>query len=171
MDTIFYQNQNINLKIINMKKSILNLAVVTLVIGSIAVSCKSNTEKEQAAQKNVDSAKVAVEKAEEDLAEAKRAATAEEWKAFKDSTNAKIEENKSEIAKLKLKIKKTGKDIDNAYQKSIDTLEQKNKNLKTKLDSYKNDVDSDWKSFKREFNHDMDELGQSLKDFTKDNKN
>jgi len=38
------------------------------------------------------------------------------------------------------------------------------------LDSYKNDADSDWQSFKREFNHDMDELGHSLKDFTVDNK-
>jgi hypothetical protein len=154
-----------------MKTSILNLAIVTLVIGTIAISCKSNTEKEQAAQENVDSAKVAVAEAEEDLAEAKRAATDAEWKAFKDSTNAKIEENNAEIAKLKLKIKNTGKDIDKAYQKNIDTIEQKNKNLKIKIDSYKNDVNSDWKSFKREFNHDMDEFGKSLKDFTVNNKN
>jgi len=49
-------------------------------------------------------------------------------------------------------------------------LRKKNKRLKEKLDSYKNDADSDWHSFKREFNHDMDELGHSLKDFTVDNK-
>ncbi|HEU4791645.1 MAG TPA: hypothetical protein VFS71_18300 [Flavobacterium sp.] len=154
-----------------MKKSILTLAIATLVIGSIVISCKPNTEKEQAAQENVDSAKVAVTEAEDDLAEAKRVATAEEWKAFKDSTNAKIEENNAKIAELKLKIKKTGKDIDKAYQRNIDTMEQKNKNLKAKLDSYKNDVNSDWESFKREFDHDMDELGNSLKDFTVNNKN
>jgi peptidoglycan hydrolase CwlO-like protein len=154
-----------------MKRSIFTLAIVTFAMGSIVMSCKPNTEKEQAAQESVDSAKVAVSEAEEDLDDARRAATAEEWQAFKDSTNAKIDENNAEIAKLKLKIKKTGKDIDKAYQRNIDTIEQRNKNLKTKMDSYKNDVNSDWKSFKREFNHDMDELGESLKDFTVNNKN
>mgnify|MGYP003489417053 FL=1 len=154
-----------------MKRSIFTLAIVTFAVGSIVMSCKPNTEKEQAAQESVDSAKVAVAEAEEDLDDARRAATAEEWQAFKDSTNAKIDENNAEIAKLKLKIKKTGKDIDEAYQRNIDTIEQRNKNLKTKMDSYKNDVNSDWKSFKREFNHDMDELGESLKDFTVNNKN
>jgi len=153
-----------------MKKSILTLAIATLVIGSIVVGCKNNTQREQEAQESVDSAKAAVDEAEENLDEAKRAATAEEWQQFKDSTDAKIDENKAKIAELKLKIKKTGKDIDNAYQRNIDTIEQKNKNLKAKLDSYKNDADSDWQSFKREFNHDMDKLGNSLKDFTVDNK-
>jgi peptidoglycan hydrolase CwlO-like protein len=154
-----------------MKKSIFTLAIATFVIGSVITSCKPNTEKEQEAQENVDSAKVAVTEAEDDLDEAKRAATAEEWQQFKEDTNAKIEENNAKIAELKLKIKKTGKDIDKTYQKNIDAMEQKNKELKVKMESYKNDVNSDWKSFKREFNHDIDELGQSLKDFTVDNKN
>jgi peptidoglycan hydrolase CwlO-like protein len=154
-----------------MKKSILTLAIATFMIGSIVTSCKPNTEKEQIAQDSVDSAKVAVTEAEDDLDEAKRAATAEEWQQFKEDTNAKIDDNNAKIAELKLKIKKTGKDIDKAYQKNIDAMEQKNKELKNKIDSYQNDVNSDWKSFKREFNYDMDELGQSLKDFTVNNKN
>jgi peptidoglycan hydrolase CwlO-like protein len=154
-----------------MKKSILTLAIATFVIASVATSCKPNTDKEQAAQENVDNAKVAVTDAEVDLDESKKVATAEEWQAFKDDTNAKIDDNNAKIAELKLKIKKTGKDIDKVYQKSIDTMEQKNKNLKAKMDSYRNDVNSDWKSFKNEFNHDMDELGKSLKDFTVNNKN
>lgn len=166
MDT-FYQKK---LKQNNMKKLIIILAFTTFVIVTTVMGCKQNTEKEQTAQNNVDSTIVAESKAEENLEEAKRTATAEEWQKFKDSTNAKIEENKGKIAELKLKIKKTGKDIDKAYQKSIDTIEQKNKNLKAKLDSYKNDINSDWKSFKREFNHDMDKLGHSLKDFTVNNK-
>ncbi|WP_124019319.1 hypothetical protein [Flavobacterium sp. A45] len=154
-----------------MKKSFFTLAIATFVMGSIFISCKPNTEKEQAAQESVDSAKVAVTEAEDDLDEAKRAATAEEWQEFKDDTNAKIEENNAKIAELKLEIKKTGKEIDKSYQKSIDTMEQRNKDLKAKLDTYKNDVNSDWQSFKREFNHDIDLLGQSLKDFTVNNKN
>jgi len=141
-----------------MKKSFFTLAIATFVMGSILISCKPNTEKEQEAQESVDSAKVAVTKDEE-------------RKEFKDDTNAKNEENNAKIAELKLRIKKTGKEIDKSYQNSIDTMEQKNNDLKAKLDSYKNDVDSDWQSFKREFNHDIDLLGQSLKDFTVNNKN
>jgi hypothetical protein len=30
-------------------------------------------------------------------------------------------------------------------------------------------IPGDWESFKREFNHDVDELGQALKDLTVDN--
>lgn len=153
-----------------MKKTILTVAVATIVIGSLVTSCKPNTQKEQEAQENLDSAEVALTEAKNDLDEAKRAATAEEWETFKNETNAKIEENNAKIAELKLKAKKTGKEIDEAYQRNIDTFEQKNKNLKIKIDSYKNDVNSDWNSFKREFNHDVDELGQSLKDFTVNNK-
>ena len=153
-----------------MKKTIFTLAAATIVIGSIITSCKPNTQKEQEAQENVDSAEVALSEAKEDLDEAKRAATAEEWQTFKDETNAKIEENNTKIAELKSEIKETGKDIDATYKRNVDTLEQKNKRLKIKLDSYKNDVNSDWTSFKRELNHDFDELGQSLKDFTVNNK-
>ena len=49
-------------------------------------------------------------------------------------------------------------------------MEQKNKDLKVKMDAYKNDVSSDWQSFKREFKHDTDEIGKVLKDLTVDNK-
>lgn len=108
-----------------MKKSIFTLAIVSFVMGSIFTSCKPNTEKEQAAQENLDSAKVAVTNAQNELIEAKRAATAEEWQVFKDDTDAKIEDNTAKIAELKLKIKKTGKEIDKEYQK-------KNRHIGTK---------------------------------------
>ena len=39
-----------------------------------------------------------------------------------------------------------------------------------KLDNYKVDASENWESFKREFNHDMSELGDALKDITVDNK-
>lgn len=153
-----------------MKKPILTIALAFFAIGTIVTSCKSNTEKEIEAQENLDKAKAEVTEAHEDLREARKEATAEEWQEFKDSTNVKIDRNNQRIADLKLKIKKAGNDMDKTYQKSIDDMEQKNNELKVKMDNYKNDVNSDWNSFKREFNHDIDELGTSLKDFTVDNK-
>lgn len=136
---------------------------MTLMTGTAIVSCKPNTEKVQEAQENVN-------EAQDDLDEAKRAATAEEWQAFKDETNAKIEANEVRLAELKAKLNKTGNEADAAYQRNIDAIEEKNATLKIKVDNYKNDVNSDWNSFKREFDHDMNELGQAFEDITINNK-
>jgi hypothetical protein len=56
------------------------------------------------------------------------------------------------------------------YDKKIDALEQKNKELKVKLSEYKDSGKNAWEQFKSEFSHDMDALGAALKDFTVDNK-
>jgi len=56
------------------------------------------------------------------------------------------------------------------YEKNLNELEQKNKNLKMKMAEYQDSGKDNWESFKREFNHDMDELGKSLKNFTDNNK-
>lgn len=153
-----------------MKKIIRNLVVVIFIAGIILVSCKFSTKEENASQEKVLDAKENVQDAKDSLVAAKKAATAEEWQAFKDETESIINENEARIAELKLKMKKTGKSIDAKYKKNIEVLEQKNKNLKVKIETYKNDTNADWQSFKREFNHDMNEIGQALKDLTIDNK-
>jgi len=153
-----------------MKKSILTFAIAVLMVGFIATSCKPNTSEEQVAQDKLEEAQIDLEDAKEDLSEARRTATSEEWQTFKDDTNAKIDSNTTKINDLKVNIRKTGKQVDQVYQKNIDVLEQKNQDLKNQMDTYKNDANSDWKSFKKEFNHDIDQLGESLKDFTVNNK-
>lgn len=47
-------------------------------------------------------------------------------------------------------------------------MNKKNAELKAKIAAYETEQ-SDWEAFKREFNHDMDELGNALQDFDKDN--
>lgn len=153
-----------------MKKTIFILAIATFMVGTTLVGCKSTTKEEVASQEKVDEAEQDLEDAKDSLVVAKKAATAEEWQTFKDQTDSVISYNEGQITVLKQKMQKTGKSVDAKYQKNIDILEQKNKNLKTKIDTYKNDANSDWQSFKREFNHDMDEIGKSFKDLTVDNK-
>jgi capsule polysaccharide export protein KpsE/RkpR len=160
-----------------MKKIIRNLVAIICIVGFILVGCKSSTEEEKAAQEkvqdaeeNVQDAKENVQDAKDSLVSAKKAATAEEWRTFKNVTDSIINYNEARIAELKLKMKKTGKSIDAKYEKNIEVLEQKNKNLKLKMETYKNDANADWQSFKSEFNHDMDKIGQALKDLTIDNK-
>lgn len=67
-------------------------------------------------------------------------------------------------------MKKPGKTLDPLYKSRIDALELKNQELKSRLEAYEKNQ-SNWETFKREFNHDMDELGVALADFTVDNKN
>lgn len=145
-----------------MRKTIFTFVMAMFVATTTFISCKPATKEEEVATENA-------KEANEELIDAKKAATEEEWKAFKIYGDSIISENNERIAELKLKMKKTGKTIDVQYEKSIDALEQKNKDLKVKMETYKNDANADWQSFKREFNHDMDEVGHALKDLRVDN--
>lgn len=153
-----------------MKKTIYTLAITTLLTTIVLTGCQTSTKKEEVAKDKVADAREDMEDATEELMVAKKEATAEEWKQFKAETNVRIAENESQIAELKVKMKNTGNSIDAIYAKKIDELEQKNKEIKIKVASYKNDTSDDWESFKKEYNHDMDQLNQALKDMTVDNK-
>jgi Na+-transporting methylmalonyl-CoA/oxaloacetate decarboxylase gamma subunit len=153
-----------------MKKTIFFLAITTFIVGTVLVSCKSTTKEEVESQEKVDVAEQNLKDAKDSLVVAKKAATAEEWQTFKNQTDSVISYNEAQIAELKLKMQNAGKSVDAKYQKNVDILEQKNKDLKVKADTYKNDANSDWQSFKREFKHDMDEIGQAFKDVTVNNK-
>lgn len=155
-----------------MKKTIISYAIAsTFLTGIIFTGCQSASKKEESAKENVQDAKDELKEVREDAnKEAQKVASAEEWKTFKTETQERITNNEIRIAELKVKMKKPGKILDGLYEKRIETLEQRNNELKMRLDNYEKNQ-SDWESFKREFNHDMDELGQAFKDITVDNKN
>jgi hypothetical protein len=154
-----------------MNKTIITLAITSmLVAGSVFTSCKSPAQKEDAAQAKVEDAQQDLNAAQ-DKADAAtlKVATAEEWKIFKTESEIKIRDNEIRIAELKAKMKKPGKVFDSMYEKRIDALEQQNRDLRLRMETYEKSQ-SDWETFKAEFNHDMDELGKALKDLTVDNK-
>jgi hypothetical protein len=141
-----------------------------MILGISITSCQSPTEK-------VDEAKTNVTEAKQDLQQAQKEADSEvikiadelQWKMFKDETEVKIKDN--EILIKSLKAKRSNKDQANdvAYTSQINALELENSNFKDRMYKYETNK-SDWESFKREFNHDMDELGKALKDFSVNNK-
>lgn len=138
------------------------IVIAILCIATIMISCKPS-DKEQVAQENVDEAK-------KDLAVARKEANQEEWQNFKNDVNATIEKNEIKIAQLKEEMKAKGNVANAEYERKVDTLKAKNQRLKNKLDSFKEDKNADWQSFKAEFNHDMNEIGDAFKDLTVDNK-
>ncbi|TDE53419.1 hypothetical protein [Flavobacterium sp. GT3P67] len=153
-----------------MRKTLYTLAITTFMTGTVLIGCQNSSKKEEAAQDNVEDARENLDDAKEELTDARKVATQEEWETFKASTNATITQNEIRIAEMKASMKKTGKSIDEVYTKKIDDLERKNNEIKAKIQTYKNDTDSDWESFKQEYNRDMDELGEALKNLTVDNK-
>jgi uncharacterized protein involved in exopolysaccharide biosynthesis len=153
-----------------MKKSILVLAVATFLAASVFTSCKSNTEKEEDAIENVQDAKENLEDVTEDINnDAITKANDAEWQTFKAEANKTIAENEARIVELKKAINKPGTTFDATYKKNIEVLEDRNTALKTKISNYENNQ-TDWASFKREFESDVTEIGSALKDLTVNNK-
>jgi len=52
------------------------------------------------------------------------------------------------------------------FQKNIALLELKNDKMKLRLADYKDEGITKWKTFKDEFNSDLNQLGKEIKDFT-----
>lgn len=135
-----------------MNKSIVILAILT---GIIFTSCKTAQQKEEMAKENVINAN-------QDLKDTK-ISNANEWLTFKRESQEKILDNEKRITKLKVEMNKPGSTFDGLYRTRIEKLEAKNTELKMKLDSY-NGNETEWNTFKNDFNRDIDEIGKNIKD-------
>ena len=94
----------------------------------------------------------------------------DEYKIYRLEQEKKIVENDKLIKELKTKKNQVKKEKLINYENKIKELEKKNNELRKKIVvNYKDEGVNKWESFKKEFNHDMDELGQSLKNLFKDN--
>jgi hypothetical protein len=144
-----------------MKKSLLTIALTTLIIGTLITSCNSSAEKVEDAAEKVDDATEDLKSAKEDFNY--------EYNKFKVESEQRMLDNEFKIAELKASKIKLKKEAKTEYDKTIADLEQKNSNMRTKLNDYKEEGKDKWESFKREFNHDMDELGSALKNLANNN--
>ncbi len=103
-----------------------------LFIGAFSlVSCQTKESK-------VESAEEAVDDAKQDLKEIQTEAKSEDlssdytkdWEVFKIASEAKIKDNETLIAALRVKLSKPGKALDPLYAKRIEVLEQKNRYMR-----------------------------------------
>lgn len=155
-----------------MRKPIFNLAIVaTLMAGLVFTGCQSPEQKAETAKTNVEDAAQDLADAKDDKVTAdQKLVDEQEWQSFRTDTEAKIKANETRIIELREKKKTSGTKLDVVYTQRIDTLEQRNIGMRTWMNDYENS-NTDWALFKREFNHDMDELGKALRDLAVDNKN
>jgi peptidoglycan hydrolase CwlO-like protein len=140
-----------------MKKIILTISVSML----LAFSCKSPADK-------VDDKAQKVEDAKQDLNEAKEDYQ-KEIEDYRKDINDRIAANDVTITEFNSRIENEKKEAKADYKRQVNELELRNRDLKKRMDEYKADGKDNWHKFKEEFNHDMDELGNSLKDLTRNN--
>jgi len=149
-----------------MKYTTVSVALFALFSLAIFNSCNSSANKEEKAENDVEQAEKDLKKAQasEDSIKMKTYQD-EEWIAFRNLSDTRIQENEDRIAGLKSDMKKSNKKVDEFYEKKIDKLDEENKRIKNKVSSY-NGNQGNWESFKQEVNRDMEELGKSFNDFT-----
>jgi peptidoglycan hydrolase CwlO-like protein len=135
-----------------MKKKYFTLAVIMLIAGSVFTGCD-----------NRDSAKEDVEKANQEMIDA-QTKFEKEWQQFKSDVELKIDANQKQIDNLKAAMKETTARFKAKYENQLLTLEQKNIELRKKLNDYKYEGKDNWEIFKVEFNQKVDTVITAIND-------
>jgi hypothetical protein len=148
-----------------MRKRHYILAITTLIVTFLITACESSSKKVEDAQKKVEQTKVNAIAANIELNQARKDSISN-YKQFKKESEDRIIAQEKSIAEFKARIAKEKKANRAEYEKKLVQLEQKNSDLRKKLNEYKDEGKGKWISFKIEFNHDMDELGKAFKDLT-----
>jgi hypothetical protein len=150
------------------KRNILRLAV-TAVMSIAALTAFAQEDKQAAeARKDIAEAEKSVRDAKSELRQAKIDSAAD-YNMFKTSAGMRITKNRKEIAALKARKAKDIKQEKTKYDESVLALETRNNDLNRRIEESGSTEVGKWSTFKREFNHDMDELKQAFKDIAKDN--
>lgn len=142
-----------------MKKNILKLVVLMSFMGLLLVSCNNSPKAKEGelenAQEDVVDAEAALQQSKLD--------SVSDYNTFKSSIELKLDENQRQIDDMKATIN-ASKDSNKAmYTEQLAKLEEKNEELKAKLQDYDQQGTSEkWELFKVEFNNDMDDLGKSI---------
>jgi hypothetical protein len=137
--------------------AVLALAVIT------TVSCKSDSSEK------LKDAEIEVAEANKNLTLAQEEYQ-KELKKYKIEAQERISKNEQSIKEFKVRIESNKKEAKADYDKKIIALEQKNSDMKRDLDLYKLESKEQWDAFKVEFNQDMNEIGDALKNLTIDSK-
>jgi hypothetical protein len=148
-----------------MKKLILSLAVVAFMAGTLSNSFGQVPDKQSVkARENLKEEKKDVVVAKQDLKVAQKDSVSEYQKLTKES-EVKFKNNEKCIADLRASITKNNSKAQATDQKKVSLLEDKNNSLKKELADYKVLGQTQFSTFKAEFNRDLDRLAKELKDF------
>jgi len=148
-----------------MKRLVNGFPAAVFFSGALLLGSCSDADKD-AAGKRIDNMENRVDESVDNTAE---------WIEFRKEAKAEIAANRAKISELRAEQETAGKLGDKVRQERIEQLQNQNDRLQQDIDQYqprKGDGNNEnWQEFKREFRHDMDELGESIRDIGKNNKN
>lgn len=136
-----------------MKTKYLILAGSLLISGLFLAGCTDNR----------DNAKDNVEQANQDMIDA-QVQFEKDWQQFKSNAELRINSNQQQIDDFKVAMRSTSTRFKAKYENEVLTLEQKNIELKKKLNDFKYERKENWEVFKTTFNNDMDVVSNALND-------
>lgn len=148
-----------------MKKTIITLSLTSILVGFGFTACNSSATKVENAENKVEESRTDMIEANIDLNQV-RQDSIDEYQRFKKEASDKIIAHNQSIIDFRARVASDKRKNRAEYEAKLFKLEQKNTDLKKKLDDYKDGGKDKWVKFKNEFNHDMEELGASLKDFS-----
>ena len=149
----------------NMKKTILSLAVIAFMAGSISTTFaqeqgtttqKSNDNLTEAQKSSVNPQK-GMQTPADSIAE---------FQKFKAEYEAKIQTNEKNLVGLKQNVSVVKENDKESYLKEISEFETQNKGLKKQLAEYKYVGQANWSIFKNKFSEELEKLTKSIKEFT-----
>ncbi len=141
----------------------------------------------EASKKDMGDASESIKEANSDMKEAviaandsAKAAAIADWKNFKSESDTAVAVMDRKVAALEAKMVKANKEEKeklranlNKTKEQLDTLKQhlreRNTAFENEVSKFDATVTSKNQSFKREFKHDMDQLGTAFNDLFKDN--
>lgn len=138
-----------------MKNKYAALVTILLIAGSTFIGCEKSPEQK------ADTAANTVKQANQDFKDA-QAQYQKEWEQFKNNAELKISTNEKKIDAMKTEIKKTGPVFKAKYENTVLTLEQKNIELRKRLNDFKYDGKNNWEEFKTMFNQDIETVGTAI---------
>ena len=146
-----------------MKKHTLSYLVFHLLVFILTACSATKAEDVDKAAEKVEDAELNLDKANKQYAK--------EVASYRAAMESDLINNKLRIAKLKEEKTDAKEEALVIRNEKIAALQKRNDELESRMMQYRGDNKENWKEFKREFSHDMDELGKAFKDLGKDNTN
>ena len=156
-----------------MKTTIFPLVLIMAVAGTVIPGEQPSGRKMETLNfiRDVNQEINSVTQNEAELARVQRETIRQEWEAFLCESELKIRENEVLIQELKIKTKGTHRIIDAVQgRKEMSLLEQRNKELRRKIDSYYLKDVSHWENFMSGFKTEVKEFELCMKDFLAEQK-
>ncbi len=140
------------------KATSLKLIILSFIISSAMMACRSTVSKKEEAAEKLQVAKNNFDSAQKQYNN--------EVITYRRESAEKMTSNAKNLNTFKTELQERRDQARIDYQKRIAILEQENTELETRMDNFKDSSKADWKQFKEKFDNDLNKLEKSVKDLT-----